>query len=55
MSTRMRQEKERVLTKFKASGPVKPERDQSNKTYETARRGEKPYVIQPPTGGTVNR
>ena len=53
MSTRTRFIKGRVLASFALSGPIKPQLDQSNETYEIIQQGEKPYVIQPPIGGTT--
>jgi hypothetical protein len=53
MSTRTRLIKGRVLASFALSGPIKPQLDQSNETYEIIQQGEKPYVIQPPIGGTT--
>jgi hypothetical protein len=53
MSTRTRFIKGRVLASFALSGPIKPQLDQSNETYEIIQQGEKPYVTQPPIGGTT--
>jgi len=53
ISTRTRFIKGRVLASFALSGPIKPQLDQSNETYEIIQQGEKPYVIQPPIGGTT--
>jgi hypothetical protein len=53
ISTRTRFIKGRVLASFALSGPIKPQLDQSNETYETIQQGEKPYVTQPPVGGTT--
>jgi hypothetical protein len=53
MTTRTRFIKGRVLASFALSEPIKPQLDQSNETYEIIQQGEKPYVIQPPIGGTT--
>ena len=53
ISTRTRFIKGRVLASFALSGPIKPQLDQSNETYEIIQQGEKPFVIQPPIGGTT--
>lgn len=53
ISTRTRFIKGRVLASFALSGPIKPQLDQSNETYEIIQQGEKSYVTQPPIGGTT--
>lgn len=53
ISTRTRFIKGRVLASFALSGPIKPQLDQSNETYEIIQQGEKPFVTQPPIGGTT--
>jgi hypothetical protein len=53
MSTRTRLVKGRVLAQYYLNNPAKPSKDQSNQTYEVIQQGEKPYIIQPPIGGTT--